>query len=273
MQEVRRSHTVVDGTRYAFLEAGEGPLVLLGHGTFGGKELLRPQLERLSANFRCVALDWPGHGDSGWDPKGWSADDLVEDVAALVEAFGEHSAFLVGVSQGGAVFTRTALAHPGLVRGLVVMCAGPGVPPDAAVARMCELAGVLADEPDEAVRRHAAASFADAVFHAPGWSTREPERAAGEVDVLVGHPRAAVRLLAAVPASYASIAHRLGEIACPTLVVWADHDGRPHLGAEVAAAIPGATLAQIADAGHHVNVDAPEATSEAVERFLLALVA
>ena len=163
---------------------------------------------------------------------------------------------------------RTALAYPGRVRGLVNMCGGPGGPPPAVGARLDAFAKILAEERDETVRRKSAEEFATAYYHAPGFAEREPGRFAIEVDVILSHPRESVRLLPGVPKSYADISPRLGGIACPTLILWAMHDGRPTLGADLAATIPGARLVTIANAGHHVNVDAPEETSSALENFL-----
>jgi pimeloyl-ACP methyl ester carboxylesterase len=258
----------INGIRYACVEAGEGPLLLLSHGTFGGKRLLLPQLEHLRRFFRCVAFDWRGHGDTGYDPAGWTADDLVEDQAELIHALGEKGALLAGVSQGGAVSMRTALAYPDRVLGLVNMCGGPGGPPPAVVTILAEFAQILADEQNEAVRREAAISFARGHFHAPGFIEREPQRFEVEIDVILSHPRESIRLLPGVPKSYVDISPRLGEIACPTLILWATHDGRPALGATLAKAIPGAELVTIANAGHHVNIDAPQETSAALEVFL-----
>ena len=258
----------VNGSSYSCVEEGEGPLLLLGHGTFGGKRLLLPQLNHLRRFYRCVAFDWRGHGETGYDPGGWTADDLVEDVVALIGKLGEERAIVAGVSQGGAIGMRVALAYPDKVRALVNMCGGPGGPPPAVTAVLDEFARILAGEQDEAVRREAAITFSTGHFHVPGFVEREPERFAAEIDVILSHPRASVGLLPGVPKSYVDISPRLGGIACPTLILWATHDGRPMLGAALAAAIPGAELATIANAGHHVNVDAPEETSAALEKFL-----
>lgn len=258
----------INGIGYACVEAGTGPLLLLCHGTFGGKQLMLPQLEHLSRFFRCVAFDWRGHGGSGYDPRGWTADGLVEDVAAIIAALGERQAMMAGVSQGGAIGMRVALKYPEKLRALVNMCGGPGGPPPAAVERLYSIARRFAEEQDEAVRRAAAIEFASGYFHAPDFVEREPQRFAAEVDVILSHPRESVGLLPCVPESYVDITPRLGEISCPTLIVWASHEARTRLGAELAAAIPGAELVTIENAGHHVNVDAPEETSKALELFL-----
>lgn len=258
----------ISGIDYACIEAGSGPLLLLCHGTFGGKQLMLPQLEYLSRSFRCVAFDWRGHGGSGYDPAGWTADDLVEDVANIIAALGENQAIMAGVSQGGAIGMRVALKYPAKLRALVNMCGGPGGPPPAAVERLYRFANIFAKEPDEIIRREAAVDFAKDYFHVPGFAEREPERFSEEIDVILSHPRASVGLLPCVPVSYVDIMPRLSEIACPTLIVWASHEARATLGADLAATISGAKLITIQNAGHHVNVDAPTETSQALERFL-----
>lgn len=261
----------INGINYACIEAGSGPLLLLSHGTFGGKRLMRPQLEYLSRHFRCVAFDWRGHGESGFTPGGWSAGDLVEDVAAIIAALGEDRAMIAGVSQGGAIGMRVALKYPSKVRALVNMCGGPGRPPPAAIERLYAQARYFAEETDEARRHAAAVEFAKGYFHAPSFVDRHPERFEEEIQVILSHPRESVGFLPCVPASYVDITPQLGGITCPTLIVWASHEARKHMGIDLAAAIPGAELVTIEDAGHHVNVDQPEATSKAIEQFLIRL--
>ncbi|WP_327751859.1 alpha/beta hydrolase [Sphingobium sp. SJ10-10] len=257
----------VNGIPYACIEEGEGALLLLMHGTTGGKQLLVPQIEALSDSFRCVAFDWPGHAESGYNPAGWAADDLVEDVVTIIAKLGEQKAILVGVSQGGAIGMRVALKYPEHVTALVNMCGGPGGPPPAALVKLDEFTRVMA-EGDEGQRRKAATDFATGYLHAPDFPERDPKRFADEVDLLLSHSKQSVQLLFCVPRSYVDITPRLGDIKCPTLIIWAPHDSRPALGEQLAAAIPGAKFVMIPNAGHHVNVDAPQETSAAIKAFV-----
>lgn len=258
-------------TRYASIEQGQGPLLLFGHGTFAAKELFVPQIERLSLRFRCVAFDWPGHGGTSFDPNGWTVDELVDDVPELIHALGSETAYLAGVSQGGAVFMRVALRYPACVGALINMCGGPGAPAPPVADRVRAFAATLRDEPDEPTRARAVEDFVNTAFHAPGFAQKDPVAARTEVELILSHPREAMPLVAEIPASYVSIEPELSKISCPTLIVWGEHELRPHLGAELAAAIPGAKLATIAGGGHHVNVDEPAAVSAAIERFLDSL--
>ncbi len=254
--------------RLSYLEAGAGPLLIFGHGTFGGKALFRTQIESLSSRYRCVAFDWPGHGESAYDPNGWTVQSLVDAVPEFIHALGESSAALAGVSQGGAIFMRTALAHPDVVSALVIMCAGPGRPSSDALASLRTFAGTLQSEGSEALRREAARSFLSHTFHAPGFANAHPAAAAQELDLVLSHHRAAMPLVVQIPAGYESIASRLTEIACPTLVLWGAHDPRLNVASEIAEAIPNAVLRVFPDAGHHLNLDAPDATSAAIGEFL-----
>lgn len=266
---MKKYHLAIKGVELACLEAGSGPLVLLMHGTFAGKQLMIPQLLHLSRHFRCVAFDWPGHGESGAIAGGWTAEDLVPLLPALMDALGEDRAFLCGVSQGGAVSMRAAVAYPERVMGLVNMCAGPGGPPPAGAKIVADFATVLAEEPDEAVRRRAVEDFVTRMFHDPEFATRAPERFKEEVDLILSHRRDYVKFLPNVPLTYKLMSdEELGAIRCPTLVIWAEFENRPALGAQLAAVIPGSELVTIPNAGHHVNVDQPELTSAALERFL-----
>lgn len=261
------SYVQVGKTRYAYKEAGSGPLLLLGHSTFSGKEMFDAQLEALSPHFRCVAVDWLGHGQTGFDPAGWRAEDVVADVPRLLDALGSETAFMAGVSQGAAVFSRVALQHPERIDALINMCAGMTAPPENQMAPMRALGETLNAERDEGTRRRAVEEYVPE-WHAASFAERHPGAAAAEIDLVLSHDPQACRLIPDVPGNYDSIVDRLGEIACPTLIIWGLDDPRPKLGAEIAAAIPGAELREIPDAGHHVNLDAPEQTSASILEFL-----
>ena len=123
-------------------------------------------------------------------------------------------------------------------------------------------------EGDEGQRRLAAEAFSKGYLHAPDFPERDPLRFNAEIELLMSHPRESVQLLFGVPRSYQDITDQLGNIRCPTLIIWAPYDSRPEMGEKMAAAIPGAKLVIIENAGHHVNVDAPETTSTAIKAFL-----
>lgn len=98
------------------------PLLLLIHG---GEDHARSWdwvAERLCADWRIVAPDLRGHGDSEWASDGhYSFESAIVDIAALVDHLGGGAATIVAHSLGGAITLRYAGLYPETVRKLVVM--------------------------------------------------------------------------------------------------------------------------------------------------------
>jgi pimeloyl-ACP methyl ester carboxylesterase len=58
----RRRYVETPSGRIAYVEMGEGPVVLFDHGVFLNGLLWRPVMERLAGEYRCIALDILCHG-------------------------------------------------------------------------------------------------------------------------------------------------------------------------------------------------------------------
>src|SRR5262245_16425259 len=93
---------------------GDTALVFL-HGWCGDREYWKNQAEAFAADYRVVALDQAGHGESGKDRKAWTAAGLAGDVEAVVKALGLKRVILVGHSMGGPVALLAAKRMPGTV--------------------------------------------------------------------------------------------------------------------------------------------------------------
>src|SRR5260370_58708 len=85
------------------------------HGWCGDREYWKHQVDVFAADYRVVAIDQAGHGESGKDRKDWSVTGLAGDVAALVKGLGLKRAILVGHSMGGPVSLLAAKRMPGTV--------------------------------------------------------------------------------------------------------------------------------------------------------------
>ena len=103
-----------NGLKFAYLEAGEGPLVICLHGFPDTAWSFRPLLSRLAATgFHAVAPFMRGYA-----PSELAADDdysllaLGRDVIALVEHFGAPRAALVGHDWGAATAFAAAAMRP-----------------------------------------------------------------------------------------------------------------------------------------------------------------
>ena len=114
-----------DGNKLYYEDSGagengdSGPAIVFSHGGFLDHSIWEPVVAELAPAHRCITWDARGHGmsDAKADFDYW---DLAGDVMAILDAVGVESAVLVGMSQGGWLTQRAALAYPDRVRGVVL---------------------------------------------------------------------------------------------------------------------------------------------------------
>jgi pimeloyl-ACP methyl ester carboxylesterase len=110
--------------RLHYVEAGDGPLVVLLHGFPEFWYSWRAQIPALAAaGFRVVAPDMRGYNLSSRPPgvAAYTGDKLAADVRDLIHERGERSALLVGHDWGGAVAWTAAMNHPDAIARLAVL--------------------------------------------------------------------------------------------------------------------------------------------------------
>ncbi len=109
-----------DGVRIAYEVHGQGPRALVFvHGWSCNRTFWAGQLEPFSKQFKVVALDLAGHGDSGRNREKWTVQSYGDDVAAVVKTLDLKRVILIGHSMGGDVIPEAALRLPGRVVGLI----------------------------------------------------------------------------------------------------------------------------------------------------------
>jgi pimeloyl-ACP methyl ester carboxylesterase len=111
------------GPRIAYVQAGEGPDLILIHGVLMTlEEMWLGPMQDLSGHFRVIALDRPGHGQSEQarhaEGSIWRQAEIVRDAA---KALGLVKPTLVGHSLGGAVALAHAMAYPEDTGGVVAV--------------------------------------------------------------------------------------------------------------------------------------------------------
>ena len=106
-----------DGTEICFERSGNGPPLVLVHGTTADRTRWKPLLPQLEARFTVLAVDRRGRGGSG-DAPGYAIEREFEDIAAVVDAIGQPC-FLLGHSYG-AVCSLEASLRTRNVRKLVL---------------------------------------------------------------------------------------------------------------------------------------------------------
>jgi pimeloyl-ACP methyl ester carboxylesterase len=112
------AHTVSSRDAELYTEAvGSGPLLVLVHGWTLDHRSFDLQVESLAARFKVVSLDRRSCGQSTGKPDLWTE---LDDLDAVINAYGGGSAHLLGVSQGGRLALRYAATRPQRVRSLIL---------------------------------------------------------------------------------------------------------------------------------------------------------
>lgn len=278
-------HTDVGGVDVAWIDSGPPPggatdvPVVLVHGLSSYMGFWEHQVPELSRSRRVLALDLPGYGASGRPDAPYTPPWYAEVVVSWMDAIGVEEAVLVGHSMGGQIAMTVALEHPDRVDRLVLAAPagfetfGPG-------AKAWMKDWWTEDRATHATEAELRATFTTMVFNRQDAGTErlleERVRMRG-TEAFRGTSVAVSRSVAGMLDH--PVAHRLGEIAVPTLVVYGTQDrmipnpvftgGRTAAIARAGAeAIPDAELVLVQGAGHTVHHDAPQAFNAAVTRFL-----
>ncbi len=145
----------VRGLELAFHTWGERdlPVLMFLHGFMDCGRSFAPIAQRLSGQFRVVAPDMRGFGQSGWVGAGgyYHFYDYFSDVAALVRHLGVARFALVGHSMGGSIATGIGALLPGRCLSMVLL-EGLGPAADSATDTAHRLRAWLTDVEAEALR-------------------------------------------------------------------------------------------------------------------------
>jgi len=251
--------------RLAATELGEGPPLAILHGLFGAGRNWAALARRLAAGRRVVALDLRNHGASPW-ADGMDYRDMAADVRATMQALGHRRFALLGHSMGGKAAMVLALDDPETVERLAVVDIAPVPYPPRHLGHVQALraldlsqvrrrgeadAALAAAVPDQAERAFLVQNL---VFEdgPPRWRLNLPaiER---EMPGLVGFPEPPPGAAYRGPALF--VAGARSDYVLPA------HE------AAIRHFFPAAHIAHVADAGHWVHAEQPQAFLALVEPF------
>jgi pimeloyl-ACP methyl ester carboxylesterase len=245
----------------SFTERGAGPPLLLVHGLMITGEMFEPVLAHFAARHRVIVPDLRGHGRSRALPPPYTFERLARDLADLLDHIGVDTADVLGYSNGGAVVQQFVLDHPGRCHRLVLACTYAFN--RATVREQIEghVAPVL-------VRALGMPRFARLVM-ALGAKQVGAERAAW-IAGLIGSQDPTLMIAAWRAAMAFDSRARLGEIACPTLVLAAGADkGVPmHHARQLHEGIAHSRLVVIDGADHAMIWADPDRFASEVDAFL-----
>jgi pimeloyl-ACP methyl ester carboxylesterase len=102
--------TSVKPIRLAYDDRGAGVPVVLLHGLTFDRTTWRPITQRLGAGVRSLAIDLPGHGETGGSPRLLS--EVADLILALLDDLGIERPLVVGHSMSGALASLYGAAYP-----------------------------------------------------------------------------------------------------------------------------------------------------------------
>ena len=100
----------------AYLDEGVGDVVLMIHGNMSSSVHYEPLISRIKDKYRCVAVDLRGFGDSSYNERFDTLEELADDVALFIDALELGSVYLVGWSNGGGVSLKLCAKYPEKVK-------------------------------------------------------------------------------------------------------------------------------------------------------------
>lgn len=116
----RKTCVAPDGVEIVYSAAGRGePALVFIHGGLAERSFYDGQLVEFAPRHKVIALDLPGHGESGSDRTKWGIPEFGADVKAVVDAEKAGKVILFGNSLGGPVAVEAALLMPGRALGVV----------------------------------------------------------------------------------------------------------------------------------------------------------
>lgn len=96
--------------------------VLLLHGNSANAWWWAPMAASIPAQYRLIAIDLRGHGDSEWvRPAAYGPADHADDLARLIETIGIAQPIVVGHSMGGIAVTAFTREYPLMARSAIVV--------------------------------------------------------------------------------------------------------------------------------------------------------
>jgi pimeloyl-ACP methyl ester carboxylesterase len=259
----------VAGESFALRDEGRGPPVLLVHGFPLDHTMWAAQIEALAPRHRVLAPDLRGFGGSVVTDGTVAMSRMADDLAGVLDALGVREPIVyVGFSMGGYVGWPFLERHGARLRALVAVDtrASADTPEGAAGRRK------MADE----VLAKGAIVAADAMLPkllAVGRPERDPALAQAVRAIILRNDPRGIAAAQRGMAERADWRARLGEVLVPMLVVAGVQDALivPQEQRQMAAAVKGARLAEIEQAGHTTPMEQPEAVNAALSDFLGAL--
>lgn len=251
--------------------SGRGRCFTLIHGAGDNLNVWYNQVPAFSQHYQVLTYDVRGHGQTEL-PEGELTTELwVEDLYALLKALNIGETFLLGHSMGGGIAFQFTLAHPEMVKALVLSNSG-GVAGETrrSEEEMRQMAARRQAEIEAIKKEGMQAIFKDRrnLMFSRGFVEKNPETVERYKSIfLQSNPEGLLRIMQRM--GIPTTPPDPSKITCPTLIIAGEHDfyGGPASAKATQEAIRGSQL-KVFPTGHASALEQPQEYNETVLRFL-----
>jgi len=230
---------------------GQGPPLVMLHGMGSSSVDWFPVTPMLADRHQLILIDLRGHGLSSLPrSRNFSIRSMAEDVWAVLDHLHIEQAAMLGLSLGGCVTIQSAILHPERLSKIVLVNT---------FAKLRSAGGI--DLWGKLKRLYIAAQGMDSLAHfvASNLFSDPESQAIAEESLRQNDVKAILRTMLSL--SRLNLLADLPKITAPALVLIGDRDNTVprRCGEELVSGIPRAQLVEVADAGHALPFDQPEA--------------
>lgn len=244
-------------------DRGDGPAIVFLHGHPFSRAMWAPQIEALSDEFRVIAPDLPGYGESPPRERVMPMRRFADAVVELLDGLEVPRATFAGLSMGGLVAMELGIGYPERVDGLVLAAttAAPPSEEDAdrrrGAAADIDAHGMLAHTAEMLPRLFGPTASGDPEITAPIVETMLRTNPSGAAAALRGR------------AERPDYERLLRALRPPALVVAGDRDAysTKEVTAQLVAALPAPEVLILPGVGHFPNLEAPHEFNRALRAF------
>lgn len=258
--------TEINGLSISYHDVGEGtvPVIFL-HGFPFNKSMWKSQMDALKTNYRVIAIDFRGFGQSTDEKSDLSMDLFGLDLIAFMDKLNIPKAVVCGLSMGGYVALNVTQKFPERFKALILcdtQCNADTS--EGREKRYATIEDINANGPEAFSE-----NFIKGVFH-PNSFISKTEIVENLRNVVIGNNQEAITAGLAALAIRSETCSGLKDIRIPTLIICGDEDQLTPVVKSKAMQqqIQGAELKIIEHAGHVSNLEQPEQFNMHVSNFL-----
>jgi 3-oxoadipate enol-lactonase len=260
-------HIIINGLSVSYHDIGreDAPAIVLIHGFPLNKSMWNSQMELLKNDFRVIAYDVRGHGNSETGSQDFSIELFVNDLLCLIETLGLQRVILFGFSMGGYIALNAIEKHADRFDGLILsdtQCTADA--PEARAKRIGAMDRILED---------GVAAYADEILpklFAPASFVRHRTEVAAVREMILNTSTESLCNTLFAMSARKETRSELMEIGIPTLILVGKEDEITPVAASqvIHSRIRGSSFAVIPHAGHLANMENPVVYNQYLTEFL-----